>query len=123
MPYDFINDKPQNKTQLIKWNKAHVGDHVYHIRRIFDGFSNECIELLGVQELRIFKGQTNACHYKRNEESYWSRYDVGDIFEFDTAHYTKTSASNDRTYIAEYWYSREDANRRLAELQEVIVTA
>lgn len=121
MPYDFINDKPQNKTQLIKWNRAYVGYPVYHIRHVFDGVYNECIELSDVQELRISRGQTNACLYNRNGESYWSRYDVGDTFEFDSSHYKKTSVSNGRTYIAEYWYDREDANRRLAELQQILI--
>lgn len=121
MPYDFINDKPQNKTQLIKWNRAHVGYYVYHIRRVYDGISNECIELSDVQELHISRGQTNACLYNRYGENYWSRCDVGDTYKFGSTHYMKTSVSNGRKYFAEYWYNREDAEKHLSELKQTLV--
>ncbi len=110
------DEKPTNKKQLIAWNKEHVGTPLFHIVRIFDVHTKELTKLRGTYALKIFKAQTNACMYKNDDESYWSRYGAKDVFEFHATHYVKTSTTDTSIFVAEYWYNREDAERRLFAL-------
>ena len=110
------DEKPTNAAQLIAWNKEHAGSELFHILRIFDVHTKTLTTLRGLYALKIFKAQTNACIYKNNGESYRSDYGRHDEFAFHDTHYVKTSTTNNSIFIAEYWYNREDAERRLFTL-------
>ena len=119
MTFDPLTQKPQNKSQLIKWNKANVGRNVYHIRHFKD--ENGDTVLLEAACLVLVRAGTTVCMYENGGNSYRSDYS-GSTFKFALDHYTKVyiNPSNRRTYIAEYWYEQEEGANRFAELKQQV---